>query len=86
MCEGRGVTRPHPTEIPYLLAFFPSLRTASDRTLSVYFKMRPEGYDGKFYDMELKRLVQKHLHKLSDKDREVVEREMPRVKAQLEVV
>ena len=80
------MTRPHPTEIPYLLAFFPSLRTASDRSLSVYFKMRPEGYDGKFYDMEFKRLVQKHQHKLSDRDREVVDRELPRVKAHLEVV
>ena len=52
------MTRPHPTEIPYLLAFFPSLRTASDRCLSVYFKIRPEAYDGKFYDMELKRIVE----------------------------
>ncbi|HEX7263160.1 MAG TPA: hypothetical protein VF383_03175 [Candidatus Dormibacteraeota bacterium] len=79
------MTRPHPTEIPYLLAFFPSLRAASDRTLSVYFPMRPGTYDGKFYDMELKRLVQKHRHKLSDEDLEVVDREIPRIKAQLEV-
>lgn len=83
MCEGRGVTRPHPTEIPYLLAFFPSLRAASDRTLSVYFPIRPEAYDSKFYDMELRRIVEKHKHKLSDDDREVVDREIPRVKAQL---
>jgi hypothetical protein len=86
MCEGRGVTRPHPTEIPYLLAFFPSLRTASDRTLSVYFKIRPEAYDGKFYDMELKRIVERHARKLSDEDRKVVDREIPRIKAQLAVV
>jgi hypothetical protein len=79
------VTRPRPTEIPYLLAFFPSLRAASDRTLSVYFKIRPGNYDGKFYDMELKRIVEKHKHKLSDKDREVVDRELPRIKAQLEI-
>jgi hypothetical protein len=80
------MTRAHPTEIPYLLAFFPSLRAASDRTLSVYFQIRPGTYDGKFYDMELKRLVQKHKHKLSDNDLEVVEREIPRIKAQLEIV
>ncbi len=80
------MTRPHPTEIPYLLAFFPSLRSASDRTLSVYFPIRPDAYDGKFYDMELKRIVNTHWHKLSDEDREVVERELPRVKAQLAVL
>ena len=86
MCEGRGVTRPHPTEIPYLLAFFPSLRAASDRTLSIYFPILPQAYDGKFYEGELKRIVEKHWHKLSDEDREVVDRELPRVKAQLAVV
>ena len=79
------MTRPRPTEIPYLLAFFPSLRAASDRTLSIYFKIRPGNYDGKFYDMELKRIVERHKHKLSDKDREVVDRELPRIKAQLEI-
>ncbi len=86
MCEGRGVTRPHPTEIPYLLAFFPSLRAASDRTLSVYFPIRPQTYDGRFYDTEFKRIVDKHWHKLSDEDRKVVDRELPRIKAQLSVV
>ena len=86
MCEGRGVTRPHPTEIPYLLAFFPSLRAASDRTLSVYFPIRPQTYDGRFYDSEFKRIVDKHWHKLSDEDRDVVDRELPRIKAQLAVV
>src|SRR6266849_2502914 len=86
MCEGRGVTRPPPTEIPYLLAFFPSLRAASDRTLSVSFPIRPQTYDGRFYDMELKRIVDRHWHKLSDDDREVVDRELPRIKAQLAAV
>ena len=66
MCEGRDVTRPHPTEIPYLLAFFPSLRAASDRTLSIYFPIRPDAYDARFYEGELKRIVEKHWHKLSD--------------------
>ncbi len=86
MCEGREVTRPHPTEIPYLLAFFPSLRAASDRTLSVYFPIRADAYDARFYEGELKRIVEKHWHKLSDEDREVVDRELPRIKAQLSVV
>ena len=86
MCECRGVTRPHPTEIPYLLAFFPSLRAASDRTLSVYFPIRADSYNGRFYDLEFRRLTEKHRHKFSDKDMEVVERELPRVKAQLAVL
>src|SRR4029077_20918030 len=86
MCQCPGVTRPHPTEIPYLLAFFPSLRAASDRTLSVYFPIRPQTYDGRHYDSEFKRIVETHWHKLSDEDREVVDRELPRIKAQLAVV
>jgi hypothetical protein len=86
MCECRGVTRPHPTEIPYLLAFFPSLRAASDRTLSVYFPIRADSYNGRFYDLEFRRLTEKHRHKFSDKDMEVVERELPRIKAQLAVL
>src|SRR5260370_12537342 len=86
MCEGREVTRPHPTEIPYLLAFFPSLRAASDRTLSVYSTLRVDAYDGRFYEGELKRIVEKDWHKLSDEDREVVDRELPRIKAQLSVL
>ena len=86
MCDRRGVTRPHPTEIPYLLAFFPSLRAASDRTMSIYFRVRSPSYNERFYDLEFRRLVDKHWHKLSDKDREVVDRELPRVKAQLEIL
>jgi hypothetical protein len=75
--------RPKPTTIPYLLAFFPSLRAASDRTLSVYFRVREGPYEPGFYDAELRRLVEKYRHKLSDKDEEVVERELPRVKDQV---
>src|SRR5260370_2240187 len=86
MCEGRGVTRPHPTEIPYMLAFFRSLRAASDQTLSVYFPIRPQTYNGRFYDSEFKRIVDKHWHKLSDEDCKVVDRELPRIKSQLSIV
>ncbi len=86
MCECRGVMRPRPTEIPYLLAFFPSLRAASDRTLSIYFNVHAQAYDARFYDIEFKRLIDKHWHKLSDDDREVVDRELPRVRAELAVV
>jgi len=78
--------RKRPTEIPYLLAFYPSLRVASDRTLSVYFPVRAQGYQASFYEFEFKRLVEAYRHRLSDDDREVVDRELPRVLARLAVV
>lgn len=78
--------RERPTAIPYLLAFFPSLRAASDETLSVYFEVRSERYDPRFYEGELKRLAEKHMHKLSDKERAVVDLELPRIKAELAVL
>jgi hypothetical protein len=54
--------------------------------LSVYFPVRVDSYNGRFYDMELKRITDKHWHKLDDDDRKVVEREVPRIKAQLAVL
>ena len=54
--------------------------------MSVYFPVRSQGYDAHFYEGELKRLKQKHWHKLSDKDREVVDNELPRVEAQLAIM
>src|SRR5260370_18507442 len=86
MWEGREVTRQHATEIPYLLDFFPSLRAPSDRTLSVYFGIRADAYYARFYEGELKRIVEKHWHKLSDEDRDVVDRDLPRIKAHLPVL
>ena len=78
--------RERPTAIPYLLAFFPSLRAASDQTLSVYFEVRSQAYNAGFYDLELRRLTDAHMHKLSDQEREVVDRELPRVRAELAVL
>src|SRR5260370_37113983 len=86
MWEGREVTRQHATEIPYLLDFFPSLRAASDRTLSVYFGIRADAYDARFYEGELNRIVEKHWHKLSDEDRDVVDRELPGSKGRRRVL
>jgi len=54
--------------------------------MSIYFRVRSQSYNARFYDLEFRRLVDKHWHKLSDKDREVVDRELPRVKAQLEIL
>lgn len=53
--------------------------------MSVYFPVRAQAYNRRFYDVEFKRLVDKHWHKLSRDDREVVERELPRVQAQLAI-
>jgi len=78
--------RERPTAIPYLLAFFPSLRSASDQTLSVFFPVHAEAYDARFYDLELKRLVEAHRHKLTDQEREVVDLELPRIRAELAVL
>jgi len=69
-----------PDRDPVPPGLLPSLRAASDRTLSVYFGIRADAYDARFYEGELKRIVEKHRHKLSDEDREVVDRELPRIK------
>ena len=81
-----GPMRPRPTAIPYLLAFFPSLRSASDRTLSLYFPARPEGYQPTVYESELRRLLDTYRRRLSDADNDVVDRELPRVLTQLATV
>lgn len=83
MCEGRCVTRARPTSIPYVLAFFPSLRSASDQTLSVFFHIRAQAYNARFYDIEFKRLIDKHRHRMSDEELEVLDRELPHVRAEL---
>jgi hypothetical protein len=81
-----GPMRARPTAIPYVLAFFPSLRSASDRTVSVYFEVSSQAYNSRFYDRELKRLIEQHLHKLDHEDRELVQQEISRIKAELEVL
>jgi hypothetical protein len=78
--------RKRPTGIPSLLAFVPSLRRASGRTLSLYFPVRFEGYDARFYDRMFREMAQKHRHRLSDKDNAVLDRELPLVRAHLSVL
>jgi hypothetical protein len=80
------VMRERPTAIPYLLAFFPSLRAASDQTLSVFFPVHSEAYEARFYDHELRRLTEAHMHRLGEEERAVVDRELPRVRAELEAL
>jgi hypothetical protein len=78
--------RKKPTDIPSLVAFFPSLRRASSRALSLYFPVRYEGYDARFYDRAFREMVKKHRHRLSDKDNAVLDRELARVRAHLSVL
>lgn len=78
--------RKRPTDIPSLVAFVPSLRRASSRALSLYFPVRYEGYEARFYDRVFRELVKTHRHRLSDKDNAVVDRELPRVRARLAVL
>jgi len=81
-----AVMRARPTAIPYVLAFFPSLRSASDRTVSVYFEVRPDAYNSRFYDIQFKRLLDQHLHKLDRDDRELVQQEISHIKAELDIL
>ena len=76
-------------ESSYLKALFavvPSLRRASDHALSVYVPARAECYDLSFYDIEFGQLKRRFRDRLADDEREVMERELPRIREHLEVV
>ena len=72
--------------IKSLYALVPSLRRASDRALSVYMAVRAEGYDSRFYDIEIGKLRRRYKDRLDDDEREVMERELTRVREHLAVV
>jgi len=69
-----------------LFAFVPTLRRASDRALSVYLPVRAEGYDGRFYDIEIGKLRRRYKDRLDDEEREVMDRELARLREHLAVV
>jgi hypothetical protein len=76
-------------ENSYLKALFavvPSLRRASDSALSVYLPVRAEGYDLRFYDTELGKLKRRYKDRLDDDERNVMERELQRIRQHLEIV
>jgi hypothetical protein len=76
-------------ENSYLKALFavvPSLRRASDRALSVYLPVRAERFDLRFYDIEFGQLKRRYRDRLADDEREVMERELQRIREHLEVV
>lgn len=69
-----------------LFAFVPSLRRASDRALSVYIPVRAEGFDMRFYDIEFGKLRRRYKDRLDDEEREVMERELIRLREHLAIV
>ncbi|MGA7913146.1 MAG: hypothetical protein WB682_05665 [Candidatus Dormiibacterota bacterium] len=66
-----------------LFALAPNLRRASDETLSLYLPARSEGYDSRHYDIELRELVKRYHDRLSEKERKVLNRELPRLRSHL---
>ena len=72
--------------IKSLHAFVPSLRRTSDRALSVYMPVRAEGYDVRFYDIEIGKLKRRYKDRLDDEEREVMDRELARLHEHLAVV
>ena len=69
-----------------LYAFVPSLRRATNRALSVYMPARAEGYDLRYYDIEFGQLKRRYKDRLDDEERDVMERELNRLREHLEVV
>jgi hypothetical protein len=66
--------------------FVPRLRRASGRALSVYLPARAEGFDMRHYDIELGQLRRRYRERLDKDDREIMERELARLREHLEVV
>lgn len=69
-----------------LFALAPRLRRASSRAVSVYLPARSEGYDPRFYDIEFRDLLHRYRDRLSEKDRELMEYEMRRIRNYVAVV
>ena len=69
-----------------LYAFVPSLRRATNRALSVYMPVRAEGYDQRHYNIEFGELRRRYKDRLDDEERNVMERELNRLREHLEVV
>src|SRR2546430_16792575 len=72
-----------------LLALFvlaPRLRRASNRAVSICLPARSEGYDARFYDIEFRDLLHRYKDRLSEKDRELMEYELRRLRHHVAVV
>jgi hypothetical protein len=69
-----------------LFALAPDLRRASNQTLSLYIAAHSEGYDASRYDIEFRELARRYRDRLGEKEREVLERELPRLRAHLGIM
>src|SRR5947208_14719732 len=69
-----------------IFALAPRLRRASSRALSIYLPARSEGYDARFYDIEFRDLLHRYKDRLSEKDRELMEYELRRLRHHVAVV
>lgn len=69
-----------------LYRFVPNLRRASDRALSVYMPARAEGFDLRHYDIEIGQLRRRYSDRLDDEEREIMERELLRLREHLVIV
>jgi hypothetical protein len=69
-----------------LYTFVPNLKRASDRALSIYLPARAEGFDVRHYDIELGQLRRRYKDRLDKEEREIMERELARLREHLEVV
>jgi hypothetical protein len=69
-----------------LYTFVPNLKRASDRALSIYLPARAEGFDMRHYDIELGQLRRRYKDRLDKEEREIMERELARLREHLEVV
>jgi hypothetical protein len=68
-----------------LYALVPSLKGASERALSIYIPVRAEGFDARFYDIEFGKLRRRYKDRLDDDEREVMERELRRLREHLAI-
>lgn len=69
-----------------LFVLAPRLRHASNRAVSIYLPARSEGYDARFYDIEFRDLVHRYKDRLSEKDRELMDYELRRLRHYVAVV
>lgn len=69
-----------------IFALSPRLRRATHRAVSIYLPARAEGYDPRFYDIEFGDLIHRYKGRITDKDKALMEYELPRLRARLAVV
>lgn len=69
-----------------LYRFVPNLSRASDGALSVYMPARAEGFDLRHYDIEIGQLRRRYMDRLDDEEREIMERELMRLREHLVIV